>query len=195
MPKISLIGWVWNFALFWQLISCYELSSCHKKVLTPEMDWGIWNLTVCQKSVWLVEFEISPYFDSLSVVMSCQVVIKKIFTPEIDWGIANPTYAKNQLDWWSLKFPPILTAYQLLRAVKLSKKNFDFRNWLRAYESSFVTNSTSFTQVHQTLPVGWLAGRGKWEIMLSSSLVFGAWKLEIECICFYLQICMMGVLT
>ena len=29
------------------------------------------------KMVWLVEFKILPYFDSLSVVMSCQVVIKK----------------------------------------------------------------------------------------------------------------------
>ena len=35
MPKFSLIGWVWNFALFWQLISCHKLSSCHKKVLSP----------------------------------------------------------------------------------------------------------------------------------------------------------------
>ena len=74
-----MIGWVWNFVLFWQLISCYELSSCHKKVLTPEMDWEISNLTVCQKSIWLVEFEISPYYDSLSVVTSCQIVIKKFW--------------------------------------------------------------------------------------------------------------------
>ena len=77
MPQISLIGWVWNSVVFWQLISCYELSSCHKKVLTPRKDLGIANLIVYQKSVWLDEFEISPYFDSLSVVTSCQVVIKK----------------------------------------------------------------------------------------------------------------------
>ena len=32
MPKISLIDWVWNSALFWQLISCFELSSCQKKI-------------------------------------------------------------------------------------------------------------------------------------------------------------------
>ena len=89
MPKISLTGWVRNFALFWQLFSCHELSSCHKKVLTPEMNWGISNLTVCQKSVWLVEFEILPYFDSLSVVKSCQAVIEKKRTSKIDWGIAN----------------------------------------------------------------------------------------------------------
>ena len=74
MPKITLIGWIWNFALFWQLISSYVLSSCPKKVLTQKNDLGIANLIVCQKSVWLVEFEICP----------------------------------------------ILTAYQLLRAVKLS---------------------------------------------------------------------------
>ena len=79
MPWISLIYWVWYFALFWQLISCYELSSCHKKVLIPEMDWGTWNLTVCQKLIWLIEFEILPYFNSLSVVTSCQVVKKKFY--------------------------------------------------------------------------------------------------------------------
>ena len=78
MPKISLIGWVWNSALFWQLISCYELSRCQRKNLTSEIDWGIANLTVCQKSVWLIEFEILLYFDSLSVVTSCQAVTKKI---------------------------------------------------------------------------------------------------------------------
>ena len=33
------------------------------------------------KMVWLVDFEISSYFDSLSVVTSCQVVIKKVLTP------------------------------------------------------------------------------------------------------------------
>ena len=76
MPKVSLIDRVWNSALFWQLISCYELSSCHRKFLTPEIDWGIANLSVCQKSVWLVEFQILPFFDSSSVVMSCQVVLK-----------------------------------------------------------------------------------------------------------------------
>ena len=78
MPKISLIGWVWNFTLFWQLISCYELSSCHKKVLTPEIGWGMTNLTACQKSVWLIEFEILLYFDNLSVVTSRQAVTKNI---------------------------------------------------------------------------------------------------------------------
>ena len=76
MPKIHLIGWVWNSILFWQRISCYELSSCHKNNVTSKIDWGIANSTVCQKSVWLVEFEIPPYFDSLSVVMSCQAVLK-----------------------------------------------------------------------------------------------------------------------
>ena len=49
-----------------------------------------------------------------------------------------------------------LTAYQLLRAVKLSEKNFDFRNCLMVYGSSFVPNLSSFTQVYQTIPVGWL---------------------------------------
>ena len=86
MPKIRVIGWFWNLALFWQLISCHELSNCHKKVLTPEIDWGIWNLTVCQKSLWLVEFEILPYFDSLSVVTCCQVVIKKFWLKKMIWG-------------------------------------------------------------------------------------------------------------
>ena len=83
MPQISLIGWVWNSVVFWQLISCYELSSCHKKVLTPKMDLGIANLIVYQKSVWLDEFEISPYFDSLSVVTSCQVVIKNLTSDSV----------------------------------------------------------------------------------------------------------------
>ena len=87
MPKISLIGWVWNFAIFWQLISCYELSSCHKKFLTPEIDLGVANLTVCQKSVGLVEFEISPYFDSLSVITSCQVVIKNFWLQKFIKGL------------------------------------------------------------------------------------------------------------
>ena len=74
MQKLSLIGWVWNSALFWQLISCYKLSSCHKILLTSEIDWRIANLTVCQKSVWLVEFEILHYFDSFSVVTCCEAV-------------------------------------------------------------------------------------------------------------------------
>ena len=77
MPKIGLIGWVWNSALYWQLISCYNLSSCHKKMLTSEIDRGIAYLSVCQKSVWFIEFEILFYFESLSVVTSCQVVKKK----------------------------------------------------------------------------------------------------------------------
>ena len=127
MPKITLIGWVWNFALFWQLISSYVLSSCHKKVLTQKNDLGIANLIVCQKSVWLVEFEILPYFDSLSVVTSCQVVIKKFWVQKGIERYEIQLYAKNQIDWWSLKFCPILTAYQLLTAVKLSKKKF----WLQ----------------------------------------------------------------
>ena len=76
------------------------------------MDWGIAYLTVCQKSICLVEFEIFPYFDSLSVVTSCQVV----------------------------------------------KKNSDFRNLIRANESSSVPNLSSFAKVHQTIPVGWLVG-------------------------------------
>ena len=97
MPKISLIGWVWNPALFWQLISCYELSSCHKKKLTSEIDWVIANPTVCQKTVWLVEFEIFS----------------------------------------------ILTAYQLLRAVKLSQKIFDSKKLLGGYISSYVPNLRS----------------------------------------------------
>ena len=86
MPKISLIGRVGNFALFWQLISCHKLSSCHKKVLTPEIDWGIANLTVCQKSVWLTEFEILLSFDSSSVVTSCQAVLKMIWLQELIEG-------------------------------------------------------------------------------------------------------------
>ena len=65
MLKISLIGQVWNFALSWHLIGCFEQSSCHKKILTSQIDWGIANLTVCWKSVWLVKFEILPFFDSL----------------------------------------------------------------------------------------------------------------------------------
>ena len=56
MPKIGLISWVWNSALFWQLICCQELSSCHKKIFTSQIDWGIANLTVCQNTVWLVDF-------------------------------------------------------------------------------------------------------------------------------------------
>ena len=52
----------------WQLISCYELSSCQKKNLTSEINWGIANLIVCQKSVWLVKFKISPKFYSFSVI-------------------------------------------------------------------------------------------------------------------------------
>ena len=48
-----------------------------------------------------------------------------------------------------------LTAYQLLRAVKLSEKNFDFRNCLMVYGSSFVPNLSSFARLHQTIPVGW----------------------------------------
>ena len=47
MPKISLIGWVWNFALFWQFISCYKLSSCHTKILNWEFHKGLINLAVC----------------------------------------------------------------------------------------------------------------------------------------------------
>ena len=71
IPKINLIGWVYHFDLFWQLISCCEQSSWHKKILTLEIDWGIANLTVCQKLVWLVKFEILLHFDS------CQAVAKK----------------------------------------------------------------------------------------------------------------------
>ena len=36
-----------------------------------------------------------------------------------------------------------LTAYQLLQAVKSSEKNFDFRNCLMVYGSSFVPNFSS----------------------------------------------------
>ena len=84
-------------------------------------------------------------------------------------------YAKNQFDWLSLKFRLFLTTYQLLRAVKLSEKNFDFRNCLMVYGSSFVPNLSSFARLHQTIPVGWLVGwlavggwlvgRGEWGIM------------------------------
>ena len=36
------------------------------------------NLNVCQKSLFrVVIFEIPPYFDSVSIVRNCQVVIKK----------------------------------------------------------------------------------------------------------------------
>ena len=141
MPKICLISWVWNLALFWQLISCYEPSSCHKKILIPKNYLGIANLIVCHKSVWLVEFEISPF----------------------------------------------LTTHQLLRAVKLSEKNFDFRNCLMVYGSSFVPNLSSFARLHQTIPVGWLVGG--WLVgwtgwmgnnASSFSLVFGAWQLKLS---------------
>ena len=87
MPKINLIAWVWNFTLFWQLISCYELSSCHKLIFTSEIDWGITNPTVCQKSDSLVEFENMPYFLSLSVVTSCQVVRKKFWLQKWSNGL------------------------------------------------------------------------------------------------------------
>ena len=41
-------------------------------------------------------------------------------------------YAKNHyFEWLYLKFHPILTAYQSLRIVKLSSKNFDVTNQLR----------------------------------------------------------------
>ena len=116
MPKISLIGWVQNFALFWQLFICHELSSCHKKVLTPEMDWGIWNLTVFQKSVCLVEIEISPYLDSLSVVTSCQVVKKK-FDYRIWLGdsISNCMPKINLISWvWNFAlFWQLISCYEL----------------------------------------------------------------------------------
>ena len=78
MPKIIiLIGYIWNSTLFWQRINCYELSSCHQKILMLQINWGITNITVYQKLVWWVESEILPYCDRLSVVTSCQTVIKK----------------------------------------------------------------------------------------------------------------------
>ena len=78
MPKIILIGWVWNLPYFDNLL---VIMSCQAviKILTSEIDWGIANQTVCQKSVWMVEFEILLYFDGLYVVMSCQTVIKKFY--------------------------------------------------------------------------------------------------------------------
>ena len=72
--KISLIDSVWNLALIWQLISCYELSSCHKKILTSEIDWGLANLTVYQKSVWLVEFEILPYYQAPKTKLELSII-------------------------------------------------------------------------------------------------------------------------
>ena len=77
MPIISLIGWVFNLALFWQPFSCYGLSSCHKK-FTAEIYWGIANLNVCWKSVWLIELQILLYYDNLSVITSCLAVIKNV---------------------------------------------------------------------------------------------------------------------
>ena len=126
MPKISLIGWVWNFTLFWQLISCYELSSCHKKKFTPEMDWGIAYLTVCQKSVCLVEFEICPYFDSLSVVTSCQAVINKL-TSEIDWGIAYLTVCQKSV--WLVEFE--IQPYFDSLSVVMSSQDVSEKIWLQ----------------------------------------------------------------
>ena len=79
LPKISLIGWVWNSAPLWQIISCYKLSSCHWKSMTSETDSGITNLIACQKLVWLVEIEILPYFDSFWVVTSCHAVTKNFW--------------------------------------------------------------------------------------------------------------------
>ena len=60
-------------------MTAYQLTavSCCKK-MASEMKWGIANLTVCQKSVWLLEFEILLFFDSLSVVTSFQAVIKNL---------------------------------------------------------------------------------------------------------------------
>ena len=139
MPKISLIGWVWNSALFWQLISCYELSRCQWKNLTSEIDWGIANLTVCQKSVWLIEFEILLYFDSLSVVRSCQAVIKK-------YGFRNwlrdsqydcmPKISLIGWVWNSALFWPFISCYELSNC----HKKIDSINLLRGYESSCMPN-------------------------------------------------------
>ena len=78
MPKFSLFAWVWDSTVFRQLISCYKLWSCHKENLTSEIDWGIAYLTVCWKSLWLDEFEIQPYFDSLSGVTGCERITIEI---------------------------------------------------------------------------------------------------------------------
>ena len=58
-----------------------------------------------------------------------------------------------------LNFGPILTAYQLLRAVKLSKFFFNFLDLLEGYISKCVLNWNSLGCVLDTFPVGWLVGR------------------------------------
>ena len=114
--KISLIDWVWNSAQFWQLISCYKLSSCHKKILTSEIDWGTANLTLCWKSVWLVEFEILLFFDSLSVVMSCQVVIKSFVSKRWFGDSKSNCMLKISLIGWVWNFAlfwQLISCYEL----------------------------------------------------------------------------------
>ena len=81
------------------------------------------------------------------------------------WKMKKYFFCWNQLRMsWNgekckKKFFGNLNAYQLLRAVKLSEKNFDFRNCLMVYGSRFVPNLSLFAPVYQTIPVGWPVGR------------------------------------
>ena len=74
--------------------------------------------------VWLVEFEISSHFDSLSVVTSCQVVIKKILTPEIDWGIANLTVCQKSVGLVEFEILPYFDNLPVVTSCQLVKKKF-----------------------------------------------------------------------
>ena len=61
-------------------MTAYELLTAIK--MSQKKDYlrnlVIANLNVCQKSLFrVVIFEIPPYFDSVSIVRNCQVVIKK----------------------------------------------------------------------------------------------------------------------
>ena len=94
----------------YQLLRAVKLSW---NLFTSEIEWEIVNIRVSQKSVWLVEFKIPYYFDSLSVGMSYKAVIKKI-TSEIDWGIANPIECQKSVQLVEFK---ILAYFNSLSAV------------------------------------------------------------------------------
>ena len=80
--------------------------------------------------VWLVVFEILPYFDSLSAVTSCQVVIKKI-TPEIDWGIANLTVCQKSV--WLVEFEilPYFDSLWVVTSCQIVIKKFGLQKFIK----------------------------------------------------------------
>ena len=89
--------------------------------------------TVFPNSVELVTTKIKHKFDSSSAAKSCKAVKNKIILKKFVKCFYIQMYAKIQLNQLHLMLHRILTVYELLKAVKLSKIEFCTINLLRGF--------------------------------------------------------------